>query len=66
MEKIYTSLSYHTIKQIVQPNWNGSGFNFTIMNPFVFGGNEALPMCSDSSSESYSSVPETFSFDVEY
>ena len=36
------------------------------MHPFVFGGNEALPMCTDGNSESYSSVPDTFSFDVEY
>ena len=45
----------------------GAGSDWTYeMNPFVFGGNEALPMCTDSNSESYDSVPDNLLFDVEY
>jgi len=65
-ENLYIVIVPHNQTDNSNPNWNGSGFNYTIMNPFVFGGNEALPMCTDSNSESYSSIPNTFSFDVEY
>lgn len=65
-ENLYIVVVPHNQTDNSNPNWHGSGFNYTIMNPFVFGGNEALPMCTDSNSESYDSVPDNLSFDVEY